>query len=376
MENFSIVPGYQPIPFPAPVWLLKLLVILGFYLHAIPMNVALTGGLISGLFLMTGNAKNHEYATRLGHTLAYSLPFFVSFAITMGIVPLLFLQLVYGPLFYTSSILMAVPWSLVILLLLVGYYSLYIYNYQRASLGNRASWVLIGASFLFMVIAFFFTNNMTLMLRPEKWAALYQDDPYGFNLNWGDPQLVPRYLHFVVAAGAVTSLSIGCFGVYWNHKEKNYGQWLIKTASMLFLSLTLLQFPIGAWFMLSLPRSILMQFMGQDPFSTSIFIAALLGDALALVAMLLANRKGESRPFIVGLISTLFVIALMVEMRHLVREAFAQPFLNPEAFAAEPQWILIGLFTASALVLAGYLVWLAKVVWQAFHPKGIEVEVT
>jgi hypothetical protein len=33
------VGAYQPIPFPAPVALLKSLLVLGFFLHAIPMNV-------------------------------------------------------------------------------------------------------------------------------------------------------------------------------------------------------------------------------------------------------------------------------------------------------------------------------------------------
>lgn len=376
MENFLIVPGYQPIPFPAPVWLLKSLVIIGFFLHAIPMNVALMGGLVSAFFLLFGRSKNNSYASRLGNTLAYSLPFFVSFAITMGIVPLLFLQLVYGPLFYTSSILMAVPWSLIILLLLAGYYGFYIYNYRRKLLGDKAPLVLITASILFLTIAFFFTNNMTLMLRPEKWIALYQDDPYGFNLNWGDPQLFPRYLHFVVAAGAITSLAIGSFGIYWLPREEAYGRWLIKTASTLFLALTLLQFPIGAWFMFSLPHAIMMSFMGRDPLATSIFGIALLGDLIALVAMFIASRNGDSRPFIAGLASTLIVTALMVEMRHLVREAFVQPFFKPEAFASDPQWILILVFTVSAITLVLYLAWLAKVVWKAFHPSELKVDAT
>lgn len=375
MESFPIIPDFQPIPFPGPVWLLKLLVIVGFYMHAIPMNVALTGGLIAGVFLLIGRRKNQPYAARLGNALAYSLPFFVSFAITMGIVPLLFLQLVYGPLFYTSSVLMAVPWFSVILLLLIGYYSFYIYNYRREILGNRAPWLLIGASFLFLTIAFFFVNNMTLMLRPEKWVALYQSSPYGNNLNWGDPQLFPRYLHFVIAAGAVTSLVIGCFGLYWHGRDTDYGQWLIRTGATIFLALTLLQFPVGAWFLLALPQPVMMTFLGQDAVSTGVFVTAMAGDLIALVAMFVASRSGGTLSFKVGMTATLLVVALMVEMRHLVREAFVNPFFQPEAFPAEPQWTLIGLFVFFALILLAYMYWLGKVVWQAFHPP-LKVDAT
>ena len=70
----SLVPGYQPIPLPGPVWLMKPLILIGFYLHAIPMNVALVGGLVSALFLLLG--RRNEYAVRIGNALAVSLPFF------------------------------------------------------------------------------------------------------------------------------------------------------------------------------------------------------------------------------------------------------------------------------------------------------------
>jgi hypothetical protein len=113
-ETFDFMPDFQPIPLPAPVWLLKIILVVGFYLHAIPMNVALTGGFIAALFILYARRRQHEYARRIGYALAFSLPFFVSVAITQGIVPLLFIQLVYGPLFYTSSILMALPWMMMI----------------------------------------------------------------------------------------------------------------------------------------------------------------------------------------------------------------------------------------------------------------------
>lgn len=372
MDQLTIVPAYQPIPLPGPLWILKPLILIGFYLHAIPMNVALVGGLIAGLFLLMG--KSNPYAIRLGNTLAVSLPFFVSFAITMGIVPLLFLQVVYGPFFYTSSVLIALPWFLVIIFLLFGYYGFYIYTYKRKLLGRAAPWILIGSSILFLFIAFTFTNNMTLMLRPEVWAALYQKSPYGINLNLDDPQMLPRYLHFVTASFAVTGVTVGSFGLYWQKRQKEYGEWLIKAGATIFLIASLIQLPVGAWFMLSLPKSIMMNYMGQDQLATGIFGTALALVFISLISMFLAGQRGSSKPFIVGSISMFLIIGLMIGIRHLLREYLTRPYMKPESYPIDPQWLPIGLFFVGILALILYLLWLTKVAWQAFHPPALEAK--
>ncbi|HMO23392.1 MAG TPA: hypothetical protein PKC98_20715 [Candidatus Melainabacteria bacterium] len=54
MEGLALIPDYQPIPLPAPVWLLQLLLVLGFFLHAVPMNVVLGGGFVSSACLYLG----------------------------------------------------------------------------------------------------------------------------------------------------------------------------------------------------------------------------------------------------------------------------------------------------------------------------------
>ena len=367
MESLSFIPNYQPIPLPAPVWMLKTLTVAGFYLHAIPMNVALAGGLVSGIFLLIGRKQPDGFASRLGNGLAFSLPFFVSFAITMGVVPLLFLQLIYGPQFYTSSIVMAWPWLMVIFLLLAGYYGYYIYSYRREKLGRRGPFVLLAIWLVFMSIAFFFSNNMTLMLNPQQWMNLYSEDPYGWNLNLLDPQLIPRYLHFVVSAIAVTGLTIGCFGLYWHKRpgHEDYGKWLIQTGALTFLIPTLLQAGVGTWFLFSLPEYVQANLLGGDPMGTHPLLASLVLDVVALVAMGMAWRSGNARPFQLGLVASLLVVALMVFVRHMVREYMSNRFFDfqhPE----DPQWTIIAIFLVMAAVSIGYLVWLAKIVWTAF----------
>jgi len=144
-----IIPHFQSVPFPAPLWLLKTLLVVGFITHVIPMNVALGGSFWSGISLLRGKGNPNSNHTRIGHELAMALPFFVSFAITQGIVPLLFLQLIYGPLYYTSSIMMGTTWILLLVILLTGYYALYIYKYKHPQLGKGAGLLLLAVSLLF-----------------------------------------------------------------------------------------------------------------------------------------------------------------------------------------------------------------------------------
>lgn len=361
------IPDFQPIPFPAPVWLLKGVLIAGFYLHALPMNVALMGGILSALFLLYGRLKPHAYAQRLGRTLGTALPFFVSVAITQGIVPLLFLQLVYGPLFYTSSILMALPWLSVIFLLLAAYYAYYFYTYHKRNTGWAATLILLGSGILFLAIAFMFSNNMTLMLIPQRWTALYQQNQNGLHLNTMDPQLIPRYLHFLVAAVAVTGLTIGCFGLYWHDRERNYGQWLIRTGAKVYLIPTLLQIPIGLWFLFSLSAPVRAGFLGNDPMGTELFIAALILDVLGLILMGLVIRNGQPGFFKGGLVSGLIVIFLMVILRHLLRVYSVEGVFTANHMAVQIQWFLLALFFGSFIAGVLYIAWLLRLTWRAYH---------
>ena len=379
MDPITLFPigAYQPMPFPAPVWLMETLLVVGFFIHAIPMNVALMGGITSAILLFQGKNKPDSYQQRAGKQIAASLPIFTTAAITNGIVPLLFLQILYGPLTYTSSILMAVPWLSVLFLLVIGYYGLYIFNYGQNKLGEKSPWFLLGSSVLFMVIAFFFSNNMTLMLTPEKFLPMYQASPSGMHLNLDEPTLIPRFLHIALAAVAVTGLAIGSFGLYFKKKDDGYGSWLIKTGAGLFLGITLLQTLVGPWFLFALPGPVQQQFfdvngagfMGLNKMASHLFRTSLGLDVIALIAMAIAYVKGSSKAFITGLVSALLLVGAMSEMRHLVRVFSISNILDPNTHAVQPQTEILIIFLVLFVALIFYLMWLAKIVHKAYQNK-------
>ena len=93
MPHFPIV---DPIPPPAPIWLLKTLHNLTLALHLISVELLL-GGLVIGLaFAVFGRMRNSTEMSGASHMLAHRLPTLMAFVINLGVPPLLFAQVLYG----------------------------------------------------------------------------------------------------------------------------------------------------------------------------------------------------------------------------------------------------------------------------------------
>jgi len=164
MDPSRLIPAPDTIPVPWG-WF-QFLLLLTFVLHLLFINTMLGTGIIAVVYHLK-TAKNESSLTA---GIARKLPYSIAFAVNMGIAPLLFLQVIYWHFFYVSSVLMAVYWISIIVLLLVAYYSAYIYDFKYASLGSARA-VFIGVTVLILLfIAFLFTNNLTLMLtHSEGW---------------------------------------------------------------------------------------------------------------------------------------------------------------------------------------------------------------
>jgi hypothetical protein len=202
-------PAVDPIPLPAPIWLFKVLHNLTFVLHLLSVELLL-GGLFLGLLLaMAGRMRQSPEMLHASGMLAHRLPTLMAFVINLGVPPLLFAQVLYGRALYTSSVLIGTYWISVIFLLMASYYGLYLAA-KRAD--AQKAWTAPGlaALVLALTIAFIYSNNMTLMLRPQAWAAMYHASPGGVHLNSGDPTLWPRWFFFLAgglpATGAVLAL--------------------------------------------------------------------------------------------------------------------------------------------------------------------------
>ncbi len=345
-----VIPGPVPVPLPAPAWLLQLLLAFTFILHLLPMNLLMGGAAILAVSSYVGrNSPHHRELTRRASRL---MPPVVAFSITLGVAPLLFLQLLYGQLFYTSSVLMAWAWLAVILLLMLGYYGIYWFSLQQEELGARGFWVILVTAIIFLHIMMIFVQNMSLLERPQDFYSEFMARSVGSYLGSSDGLTLARFFHMLVASFAVAGLGVALVAGVWEGEAPEFAAWARRYGVRWFLAGTGVQFLVGIWFLLEQPTGIRARFLGGDRLATALLALAIV---LAVLAMLAASRSLAASCFaIVGTIS------LMAVIRHLVRLERLRPYFDAHTLPVEGQWVVFGIF--AVLLVAG----LATVAWMLY----------
>jgi len=347
-----VIPGPVPVPLPAPPGLLEFLLVFTFILHLLAMNFLLGGVIILAVSGFRGrrNFRHQELTRRVSR----ALPPVTAFTITLGVAPLLFLQLVYGQLFYTSSVLMAWYWLAVVVLVLLGYYGVYWYHMKHDELGPKGVWVMLATAVLFLLVAFMFTQNITAMLHPLEFYPLFLSGQVGKIFLPVPPLNLARLAHFVVAAVALAGLGIALLSSRWRADSPELAAWARRYGVTWFMGGTLVQFLVGLWFLFSLPAEI-RQALVSEKFAVGVLVVGIL---LALLALLTAPKSlGAASVAILGTVSAMAVL------RHLVRLAYLRPYFDPHSLPVQGQWVVFSIFVA--LLLAG----LATVGWMlsVFH---------
>lgn len=324
--------------------------ILTFILHLLLMNVMLGTGIIA----LVRHLKKRGGACPVCKDISLKLPYQIAFTINFGVAPLLFLQVLYGQFIYVSSILMGVYWLSVVGILMIMYYSAYIYDFKYDQWPNLRLYFLIIMVVLALVIAFLFSNNMTLMLSPEKWTG-YFENRSGTMLNLGDPTLIPRYLHFVVASIAVGGLFMA---ITWKFKQDPGAAGYIQQGMNWFVYATLVQIIVGIWFLISLPQEIMLMFMGGSALHTAVFLTGLLG----VVIILLTGFKKMVWSTTAALVLT---IVFMVLMRDLVRNAYLSGYYHPSERTVVPEYAPLFIFIVVLVLGLGAVFYMLKLAFEA-----------
>ena len=352
--SHELIPTLDPIPLPAPYWVFKLLLIVTFALHILAMNFLL-GGMVLALASRWSGAR--ERANRLFSDVATKLPVLLPATVTLGVASLLFLQVIYGQFFYTSSVLIAWPWFLVLVMLTVAYYGLYYVSARNHRQAGSGRWVLLASFLLIAVIGFLFSTNLTLSQTPAAWTGKYFADPSGWNLNLSDPTLVPRYLHFFTAAVAVGGLLLMLIAwLQWNN-DAEYRRYIFRFGGKAFEYATMAQVGVGFWFLVSLPRAQRTLFLGDNSAATLLLVIGIAGAVAAIMVVARALRQDEYRLGALGGTGiTAAVVVVMAVMRDILRDDYLKPYFHPERFVVQTQWTVLPPFLA--VFLAGVALWL------------------
>jgi len=322
--------------------------LLTFPLHLLFMN-ALLGSSVIGIYM---HLKGTQKPQSLAYELAKVIPLLIALTVNLGVAPFLFLQVLYGHLVYSSSVLMGMFWLMIIPVLLTAYYAAYWYDFKFFALGRYGVAILFCAFLGFLYIGFMLSNNMTLMLHPETWGA-YLNNSRGTILNTSDVTLWPRYLHFMIGGTAVGGLFVSLYGRWITRRDRLLGDYASAVGMKLFLGATLVQIAVGIWFFLALPKAQRMLFMGGNNLATLCFVIALLLLATLLVT---AFKKMiyTTTTILFGLVCT------MVFMRDFVRSGYLQEYFNVEMLKVSPEYSPLILFLVTLIVGLALVAWMVR----------------
>ncbi len=177
-----------PLGLPSATAFYLVLYLATYVMHMVFMHYVLAGS----TYLAVGRLMGRERCASCGWQtiLVDWLPFATGLAITAGVAPLLFVQMLYGREFATANLLLSHRWMAILPVLIVCFYLLYL---QKSSWIARRAWawrpvVAAVACAGFLFIAWSWTENHLLMLDRQAWPGLYEAGA----LWYESPGVVPR----------------------------------------------------------------------------------------------------------------------------------------------------------------------------------------
>ena len=348
-----VIPLADPLALPAPPALLWGLLQLTFLLHLVAMNVVLGGAILSLHWRFSRREQDAPHRAALLAFFSSALPVVIAATVTLGVAPLLFVQVLYGRLFFTSSILMAGYWLAIVPLVILAYAAAYALAFRGAALGRPRAWAALVA-LLFAAVAFLQVSNATRALRPQTFLDAYRADHRGLTLNLGDPTFWPRLLHVVVGAVAVAALGAALYGAVRRAREPQLAAWAIRQGTTLFGVATAANVFVGMLLLLAQPKATLIRLVGGDAGAmTLLALGIVLGIAAAGLALLaLGARNAVATTWAqAGLLAATLVV--MVLLRDQVRQIALRDAGFEHQGRVAAQW---GPFAAFAVLLVAGVV--------------------
>lgn len=351
----------HPISLPGPPWLLLSLLYLLFTCHLVFISLTAGGNLLEAVFLIKGKSKHMDAAQQLARLLPYS----TAMAILFGVASLLFTQVLYGRLFYTSTILLGVPFILIIPVLITAYALMYLQVARWHTMGRKRLWTALGVFLLLGYIGFVWSNVSALMLEPERFGAKYLSHPGGFQFDLVDPSLLLRLFHAFFGFLAVAGLYVAIMGTRRIKLHPEQGRWQYRSGATWFASATLVNLFVGPLRFLSLGSHQRAMLTGGDKLFTALFITGLASVLIALVFALLGlnSLKPKSKLYT----SAAFVVAglfCMTAVRDAVRRSAVEPVYRVGKLPIHSQWLAFSIFFT--LLTAGIIV----VVWLLYLTRS------
>lgn len=336
---------------PGPYWLFTVLHWLTFALHLTAMNV-LFGGLL--VFLL---ARTSGLRTQLFESEVRLFPTVMAATITLGVAPLLFVQVIYGRFFYSATIVSAWNWYLIIPVLTVVYYLLYLVALSER-LSHKSKLILLAISAAgFVYVSYTFTMISDLAEKPALWQGLYEASPGGMSVNPSFVETIFRWLHILAGALAVAGMSIMFIALY--HPKAQVDRKLLRFGGRMYMLGVIKAAILGLIYIFTLDVRII------EKFVTSPGLHAIIGAAvLNVIAIYVVYRAlGQERPHWKIWTSAILVFAAlfcMVIARHILRLVYLEGYFDPAQLAIRPQWSPFAMFLVTFVIGLVGLFWMLR----------------
>jgi len=129
------------------------------------------------------------------------MPFAISAAITAGVAPLLFIQILYQHRFYTANLLLSHRWMAIVPVLIAAFYLAYVVKTGRFEHMRRrwraAILAIVAGCFLF--VAWSWTENHLLSLDRARWESFYVESRWVYR----SLEVLPRLAMWVALTLAI-----------------------------------------------------------------------------------------------------------------------------------------------------------------------------
>ncbi len=366
MQPSSPFPRLDTIPLPAPVWLFKVLHDLTTVLHFVAVQLLLGGLLLAVVWAFWGRKRQDEQLLGAANSVAKLLPIVMIYVINLGVPPLLFAQVLYGPALYTSSVLIGMFWISVIFLLMLVYSLLY-FVAGRAEKGRPWVWGAVVSLVVAAGIAFIYNSNMTLMLRPGVWAQMYRADPHGLHLNTGDPTVLPRWLYALSGGVAVGGAGVALLAA-WRRSDggllvvsRLWSPWLVLVGAVG-------QLVCGLWAYFAQPGGVRETLWSSAWPAATLVLWLLLTIGLVVLAHVARLRwRGEAVVWPLALAAGCLAetVGLTLARSSIRDAALAAAGFQVWDRAVAANWAVVILFVLSLLLAVVAVVWLTTIAVRA-----------
>jgi hypothetical protein len=346
--------------------------VLTLALHLAAVHVMLGAGALT----LRGAFSASPHWRRLAAAMLSTSKIAVSVAIVLGVAPLLFVQVVYDPFWYTSNVLSA--WWVIgfIVILIAGYLTMYVFygkNHHIEQDGGQGGIWMVASLALLLTVGFIVHSLTNQMLFPEQWMAWYAPnevvDPSGRSLHYWH---LPRFGFFISLAAPVTGAWLYAYRRYLQtstQPDAVYLAWLQPLAHKLMEIGGGVSVLLGALWMATLPEKMAW-------FATSPWVFLALFALLATVALprVLGERIDQGYwgyvVFGVGAVTLVVVGAVREVLRFVtLRSVHGYDALD---YRIHMDWYSTGLFFSTFGVLGAVTMgYLLTVAWQAGQTQGI-----